>query len=181
MHRTVFKLCVCLFLLSGCINLKALPPATGASQATPQAITTAQTALAATPTAIYPWTDESAVMDGICFEAAQNAAGKVFVLRNDADLNNLYAQADNSHLCRHPVTRTPFDFSTGRILVGLWSSGNGCTAQHDVVAVQRDDANKRMTIILHFVTSGTCDYELVRPFWIGLDGIGDYNIQLVIQ
>ena len=117
-------------------------------------------------------------MSGICFEAALDAAGKVFVLRDSRAHIQFYDLADNSQLCRHPVTRNVFEFSSGRILAGLWSYGKGCTAHHDVLAVNRDDAARTLTIQLRFVTEGTCDYELLRPFWIGLDGVSDYQIQI---
>lgn len=133
------------------------------------------------PTSLYPWTDENAVMTGVCFEAANDAAGKLLVLRSALDHIHFYEQVDNSHLCRHPVQRNTFDFSKGRVLAGLWSRGKGCKARHDVTGIERDDGKKTLTIHLHFVTEGDCDYELVRPFWIGLDGVSDYAIQIVVQ
>ena len=119
-------------------------------------------------------------MSGICFEAALDAAGKVFVLHNPQEHIQFYDLADNSKLCRHPVLRNAFDFSNGRVLAGLWSYGKGCTARHDVLAVNRDDAAKTLTIQLQFVTEGACDYELIRPFWIGLDGVNDYQINIQV-
>ncbi|MEO8606861.1 MAG: hypothetical protein ABI690_03220 [Chloroflexota bacterium] len=138
--------------------------------------------VAPTPTESYPWTNENDVMSGICFEAALDAAGKVFVLHNSQEHIQFYDLADNSKLCRHPVTRSAFDFASagGRILAGLWSYGKGCTAHHDVLAVNRDDAAKTLTIQLQFVTEGTCDYELLRPFWIGLDGVSGYQINIQV-
>lgn len=126
----------------------------------------------------YPWSDENAVMGGICFEAALDASGQVFVLRSVAQQIEFYDLADNSRLCRRPVTRYPFDFSGGRVLAGLWSAGRGCTARHDVLDVQRDDTARRLTIRLRFVTEGDCNYELVQPFWIGLEGVQDYAIEI---
>lgn len=134
-----------------------------------------------TPTPAYPWTDETAVMNGICFEAARDAAGQVFVLRSPDEHIRFYEQADASELCRQPVTRVPFDFSGGRVLAGLWSAGTGCTARHDVIGIARDDAARSLTIQLRFVTEGVCNYELVRPFWIGLDGVSDYAINVVVM
>ncbi|MBI5670982.1 MAG: hypothetical protein HZC41_23560 [Chloroflexi bacterium] len=133
-----------------------------------------------TLTPAYPWTDEAAVMNGICFEAARDAAGRVFVLRGAGEQIRFYEQADASGLCRQPVTRVPFDFSGGRVLAGLWSAGTGCTARHDVTGITRDDAARTLTIHLRFMTEGDCPYELVRPFWIGLDGVGDYAINLAV-
>lgn len=124
--------------------------------------------------------DESYVMRGICFEAAQDAAGQVFVLRNAEDHIHFYDLADNSHLCRRPVERVPFDFSTGRILVGLWSKGTGCTARHEVESMSRDDTARTITIRARFIVEGDCPYELVRPFWRSLDGVSDYKIDLEV-
>ncbi len=133
----------------------------------------------ATPPA--PFRDAAFVMRGICFEAAFDAAGQVFILRTEADLIRLYDLADHSELCRRPVERVPFDFSGGRVLAGLWSRGLGCTARHEILATQRDDAAKTITITLQFITEGDCPYELVRPFWIGLDGAADYEIAIPVQ
>lgn len=122
-----------------------------------------------------------AVMSGICFEAALDAAGKVFVLRDAQAHIRFYDLADNSQLCRRPVARNAFDFSSGRVLAGLWSQGKGCTARHDVLSVARDDVARTLLIRLNFVTEGDCDYELLRPFWIGLDGVSDYKIDIRVE
>jgi hypothetical protein len=122
--------------------------------------------------------EESDVMRGICFEAAFDAADRVFVLRSAEEHIRFYDLADNSHLCRHPVERVPFDFTTGRILAGLWSKGIGCTARHEIEAVTRDDEAKQVMINVRFVTDGDCPYELVRPFWLALDRVADYAIDI---
>jgi hypothetical protein len=120
-------------------------------------------------------------MSGICFEAAFDAADSVFVFRNAIEHIRFYGLADQSALCRHPVARNPFDFSNGRVLAGLWSKGIGCTARHDVLEVLQDDAAKSLQIRLRFVTEGDCNYELLRPFWIGLDGVSDYEIRIEVE
>lgn len=130
-----------------------------------------------TPTGIE---DASVVMRGICFEAAFDAAGQLFVLRSDGDLARFYDLADHSELCRRPVERASFDFSGRRVLAGLWSKGIGCKARHEVLSTQRDDVAKTMTITLQFVTEGDCPYELVRPYWIALDGVMNYNIAIEV-
>lgn len=129
----------------------------------------------------YGWTDENPTMSGICFEAAWDAAGQVFVIRNAEEHIRFYGLSDNSQLCRRAVTRYPFDFSTGRVLAGLWSRGRGCTARHDVLDRQRDDNARTLAIHLRFVTEGDCPYDLVRPFWIGLDGVSDYAITITVE
>lgn len=133
-----------------------------------------------TPT-IYPWTDESAVMSGLCFESVYDAAGQVFILRSEEALTALFDLADHSELCRFPVRRGSFDFSGGRILAGTWTRGQGCDARHDVVAIRRDDVARIFALTLRFVTEGTCPYQLVRPFWIGLDGLGDYDVRIIVE
>ena len=129
----------------------------------------------------YGWTDENAVMSGICFEAALDASGAAWILRSAEEHIRFYALADNSRLCRHPVQRHSFDFTEGRVLAGIWSAGMGCKARHDVLEVRQDDAAQTLTIRLDFVTEGDCNYELVRPFWIGLDDVTDYTIQLEVE
>lgn len=129
----------------------------------------------------YPWTDEQAVMAGLCFESVYDAAGQNFVIRNAEALSGFFDLADNSNLCRQPVTRAEFDFSDGRILAGTWSRAVGCSAQHEVENVRRDDTARTLFIFLKLKVEGDCTYELVRPFWIGLSGISDYEIQFVVD
>jgi hypothetical protein len=161
-------------LVSGCglVESRPTPPPS------PLPTVTIQPTATAIPTPAYPWTDENAVLNGICFEAALDAAGQVFVLRRPEDLLNLYDLADNSQLCRHPVPRQPFDFAEGRVLAGLWSAGRGCTAHHEVLSIERDDSARTLTIHLRLITDGACTYELVRPFWIGMDRVSDFTIDL---
>lgn len=135
-----------------------------------------------TPPALPPGLrDELPVMSGICFESAYDAAGRVFVLRNADDHIRLYNLADQSGLCRQPVARYPFDFSSGRVLAGLWTRGNGCAARHEVTAYQRDDAAKTLTLTLRFIPEGDCPYELVRAFWVSFPDATDYEINIEVN
>lgn len=136
--------------------------------------------LTPTPT-VYPWSDENAVMSGLCFESVYDAAGQVFILRSQEALTALFDLADHSELCRFPVRRGSFDFSGGRVLAGTWTRGQGCNARHDVVAIRRDDVARIFALTLRFVAEGTCPYQLVRPFWIGLDGLADYDVRLIVE
>lgn len=129
----------------------------------------------------YPWGDARAVMDGICFEAAYDAAGRRFVLRSAEDHIRFYDSADGSGLCRRPVRRTTFDFTGGRILAGLWSRGRGCTARYDVQDYRRDDVARVFTLSLRFVTEGGCDYELVRGFWMSLEDMEGYEVRIGVN
>jgi len=163
------------------------PPADVTPPATLVSPTLATAALQAAPTpasaALPPgWTDESALMAGLCFESVWDAAGSgaTFILRSAASLTALYDLADNSGLCRHPVRRMEADFSGGRVIVGTWTRARGCTAQHVVREVRRDDIARifALTIALH--VEGACPYDLVRPFWIGLPGLVDYDVRLIV-
>lgn len=160
------RVCGCLFLLlcAGCY-LSSLD----SNLTTPVAQPTVATLLAL---------DAADVMRGICFEAALDAAGQVFVLRDAEEHIRFYGLADNSRLCPRPVERVPFDFSGGRVLVGLWSAGTGCTAEYKIEAMSRDDAAQTITIRVKFIIEGDCPYDLVRPFWRSLDGVGDYEIAI---
>ncbi|MBC8099737.1 MAG: hypothetical protein H7Y11_09870 [Armatimonadetes bacterium] len=151
----------------------------------PTAASLTDTVPAPAPTVAAQWsdlgTDEIAIMSGICFEAAFDAVGDTFVLRTPDELARLYDLADNSRLCRHPVARSMFDFSGGRVLAGLWSYGRGCTARHELLSAIRDTAAKALAIRLKFISEGDCAYELVRPFWVGLSGLGEYTITLTVE
>ena len=125
--------------------------------------------------------DAVPVMSGICFESANDAVDQVFVMRSAEDHIHLYDLAENSGLCRRPIIRTPFDFSNGRILAGIWTAGTGCTADHEILDYQRDDANKTLTFQLRFVTYGDCPYELVRPFWVGIEDAQDYEVIIIVE
>jgi hypothetical protein len=85
---------------------------------------------------------------------------------------------DELALCRHPVTRYPFDFDSGRVLVGFWQVGQGCSAHHEV-QTSRDEANKIITLTMTFVQEGTCPYELVRPFWVSIPDAVGWQIEFV--
>lgn len=124
--------------------------------------------------------DASELMSGICFEAAFDAAGQVFVLRSAEEHIRFYDLADNSQLCRQPVERFPFDFSEGDVLAGLWSSGTGCTARHDILSYLRDDTAKTIRIQLQLVIEGNCNYELIRPYWVGLESAADYDVVISV-
>lgn len=171
-------------MLTACSLNIATPTPTPPPTATRLPTATPTPTPAQTPTPIpipYPWTDASAVMRGICFESAYDAAGRTFVIRSADALARFFNAADNSRLCRLPVTRGEFDFSDGRILAGLWSRGMGCKAHHEVKTIRRDDAAQQFILTLTLVTEGSCNYELVRPFWIALDGMGDYDVQIVVE
>ena len=127
------------------------------------------------------WVDEREHVRGICFEAGWDAPGRIFIIRSAEDHIRFYDLADNSRLCRRPVSRVPRDFSDGYTIIGLWSKGIGCTAAHDVTRFQRDDDRRTLVINLQFTTDGDCGYELLRPWWVGVAGVADYEITLIIE
>lgn len=138
--------------------------------------------LTVTPTpGSVQWRDAAAVMGGICFESANDAAGQVFVLRDATELNRFYDLADNSQLCRRPIQRAPFDFADGQVLAGLWSAGRGCTARHEIVGAGRDGTAGTITLRLRFITEGECNYELVRPFWVAVAAGPDEEVRIEVE
>ena len=137
--------------------------------------------LQVTPTPDLSWQPADEVMAGICFEAAFDAAGQVFVLESAAELADFYDLADHSELCRRPVPRAAFDFSGGQVLAGLWSRGSGCKARHDIEAYERHEAARQVSLHLRFVTEGDCPYELVRPFWVSIPQAAGYDIHIEVQ
>lgn len=139
------------------------------------------TAAVPLPTETPLWADAARVMNGLCFEAVNDAAGRAFVIRSEAELTEFYDLADHSELCRRPVRRESFDFSGGRTLVGVWSRGVGCTARHEVTSARRDDVARTYSITLRLLVEGSCAYELVRPFWIALDDVAGYDIRLLVR
>jgi hypothetical protein len=122
--------------------------------------------------------DSLPVMQGICFESAWDAAGRVFIMRSAEEHIQFYDAADNSTLCRRGVERFPFDFTGGDVLAGLWNRGIGCTASHEIVNYQGDDLAKNIQIEVLFITDGDCPYELVRGFWVGIPNAQDYEITI---
>lgn len=153
---------------------------------TPQTPTATDIPPTPTPTQTstpMPFDLESAitVMNGLCFESIADATGQVFILRTAEEHANLYDLAENSELCRRPIIRNPFDFNNGRILVGTWTYGIGCDADHDILNVARDDDDKTIVIDLRFVTYGDCPYELVRPFWVAFNDAQDYAVILNVE
>jgi|GEM_PF-757198 len=125
--------------------------------------------------------DELPVMRGICFDGAYDAREQIFVLRSAEQHINFYDLADNSGLCSRPVDRYPFDFTTGNVLAGTWTYGIGCTAWHEIVSIERDDDAKQIAIQTKFHVNGDCNYELLRPFWVGIIGAQSYDIEIFVE
>lgn len=170
----------CLALLvAGCASL---PPAASPTP-TVAATENAQHDTAASLATPFPngLVDALPVMLGICFESAFDAANQVFVLRSTAELQQFYDLADNSRLCRQPVERYEYEFAEGDVLAGFWSVGRGCRADHEILAVQRDDDERTLSIQTRFITEGLCNYELVRPFWVLIRDAADYEVVVSVE
>jgi hypothetical protein len=179
MARLLF---ITLLLLAGCNFLSTDERPTSVNvmipSNTPPALVDAPTPQATNTPYPVGLQDVLPILSGICFEAAWDAAEQVFIMRNAEEHIRFYDLADNSRLCRLPVTRHPFDFSRGDVLAGLWSRGMGCVARYDILNYTRDDAAKMVRIDIDFVTEGDCPYELVRGFWVSISNAPDYAIAI---
>lgn len=164
--------------LAACTPAPSPPSSTAPQNATMQP---AETIVPSPTPPQYPWTDENAVMSGLCFESVNDAAGRTFIILDDRDLQRLFDLADNSQLCRHPVQRGSFDFADGRFLIGLWSKAVGCAARHEVRDITRDDVAHTYIINLRLVVVPGCDYELVRPFWVGVSDLSGYDVRVLVD
>lgn len=179
MHRVFVILISLIGLITGCTSIDSVTPVILNSESSPLPPVSDQ-ALNGSTLLMGGLMDVMLVHSGICFEAAYDARDQLFIMRNAEEHIRFYDLADNSELCRRPVTRNPFDFSSGQVLAGLWSYGFGCTAEHEVIAVDRDDAARRVTITAQFLTEGDCPFELLRPFWVGVPSAMDYEININI-
>ena len=154
---------VLLLSISGCTMLAQTPPTA-----------------ASTAAARVQWHDENAQVHGICFEAAWDAAGRIFVIRSAEEHIRFYDLADNSRLCRRLISRAPRDFSSGYVIAGFWSRGVGCKASHQVNDFFRNDDTRTILMRVTFSTEGNCNYELVRPFWVGFENAATHEITLIV-
>lgn len=164
-----------LLLTSGCIRLERV------STAIPATIEGTPISTPLMDTLNYGWVDVNYLMEGVCFEAALSMADEVLIIPDARSLDAFYTQIERSQLCEDSVNRGVYAFNEGDMIVGVWSSGTGCTSRYVVQKVQRDDAQKQEAIQLQFVTEGDCPYELVEPFWIALPQSANYNLQIEVQ
>jgi hypothetical protein len=176
---------VCLFA-AGCVL--EVPPAPPVFTLEPQfpptfslqdSLTAIVTLTAAAPP--LPYTNENAVMSGICFEAALARANTQVLLTSADQHIAFYGEIDASGLCRRPVTRYPFEFSNGRALVGTWSVGTGCDAAHEPLDLLRDDSARAIIVRVRFSATSGCNYELIQPFWIGIDNAAGYDVRILVE
>jgi len=168
-----------LLLTSGCIRLERIGTATPHS--VQEATTQPTSAVLVTSTPDYGWKDVNYLVEDVCFEAALDAQGQVFKIIDQNALNAFYMQIDHNQVCEDAIGPLVYPFNDGDVVVGLWNSGTGCTARHEVQSVKRDNVQKQEAIQLRFVTEGDCPYELVQPFWIAVPQSADYTIRIEVQ
>jgi hypothetical protein len=178
-HQLIKVVWLGLLLTSGCIRLERISTDTPAPPQAPIAQATSGILVTATPD--YGWRDVNYLMEDVCFEAALNSAGQVFKIPDQNALNAFYTQIDRNKVCEDDINPVNYAFNADEMIVGLWSSGTGCNARHEVPIVRRDDAQKREAIQLQFITEGDCPYELLQPFWIALPHSADYDVQIAVQ
>lgn len=115
-----------------------------------------------------PWQDARDLLEGVCFEYLVRQVNRQYVITTPFEHIDFYNEVDESMLCRFPVTRNPFDFDQGRILIGAMNIGTGCRATTDPLALVQDDETQTVTMRVLWGTEGDCGYELVRPFWVSI-------------
>lgn len=178
---TLFPMLLICVMIAGCTLLNGLPNPTATGERDGDTLSEDESANSTPARGSRRWSDASDVMTGICFEAANDAAGRIFVIRDSAELDAFFGLADNSQLCRRPVKRGTFDFANGRVLAGVWSAGRGCKARHDVDSFERNNEAKTIAIDLTLVVEGDCPYELVRPFWISIPNAQEHDIAITVR
>lgn len=163
---------ISLILLGGCIRLEPVATSTGTLDFTP---TTAQVS-DATPNP--RWINANDLVKGICFDAAAQLANATYVIHTSAEWTQFNQRFTS--LCQEPVRLEPLVLEDGDVLVGTWSTGQGCTAEHQVNNFQWDASNRTIALYVEFAVSGECPYELIRPFWVILKQAAGYQITLTI-
>ncbi|MEW6580544.1 MAG: hypothetical protein AB1435_15305 [Chloroflexota bacterium] len=111
--------------------------------------------------------DAVSLLDGTCFEYLYSLSGATLVWVTADDQSAFYDAADASGMCASPAARPAFDFSA-QIAAGTVSAATGCDAAHHLVALEQDDAARRVTLRLALEVRPGCPYELVEPFLVAL-------------
>ncbi len=158
----LFSLCLIALTLTGCTALAGRePPVLPTFTAQP-------------PSAIPPLgastgglADAASLLDGVCFEYLHGLSGATLVWTTADEQRAFYDAADASGLCVSPAARSALDFSA-QIVVGTVSAVTGCDAAHHLVALEQDDAARRVTLRLALEVRPGCPYELVEPFLVAL-------------
>lgn len=119
-------------------------------------------------------------MSGVCFEAALARANEVIVLQQADEHIAFYNDVDASGDCRLPITRNPFEFVDGtRTLAGVWVPATGCDTDTTVTDYALADGVLRVDVQVD--VTGDCPYELIEPFWVGVDAVTDVQISVATE
>lgn len=123
--------------------------------------------------------DEKALFHDVCFAAAEAFTRQTIVLRHANHLQQFHAQL--AARCKLTISEPEFDFTSGRILFGLWSAGVGCGANHLLTDYERDVGANRIRVHAISFTFGACPYELLRPLWLSAPGDANTHIELQVS
>ncbi len=141
----------------------------GCTMPLPVGVSPAEATVPATPGPYPPpYEDVRDLFDGVCFDYWVEQVNRVYVIDSAFAHIAFYNEVDESGLCRFPVTRHPFDFTQGRILVGAVNVGTGCRAYTHPTALAVDEATQTVTLHVVWGVSGDCPYRLARPFWVSI-------------
>ncbi len=125
--------------------------------------------------------DAVSLLDETCFEYLAGLSGATLVWVTADDQSAFYDAADASGKCAAPAARPAFDFSA-QIVAGTVSAATGCDAAHHLVALERDDAARKVTLRLALEVRSGCPYELVEPFLVALPRPpAGYTVEVVVS
>lgn len=183
-------LCLLLLMAASC-SLSAdekkpspLPPSSPLSplpSLSPTAANTVEPAFPTVESSAGPYMEQTAVLDGVCFDFLARLNGQAWVWSTPEQLAAFYDQVDASEVCSRPAARVSLDFSQ-MVLAGVVNSATGCDAAHRFVTLNQDDTTHTQTLILEFTILPGCDYELVQPFVIQLTRPPDgYILQVALS
>ncbi|GAB4573949.1 MAG: hypothetical protein Kow0077_18100 [Anaerolineae bacterium] len=124
--------------------------------------------------------DARAIFGGVCFNYWEAQVNRLFVLDSPFAHIAFYNEVDESGLCRFPVIREAFDFTTGRLLIGAVNVADGCRATTDPLRLVQDDEARTLTLYVRWGVEGDCPYRLARPLWVSVPAPPEgYEIRLV--
>lgn len=107
------------------------------------------------PVVVSGVTDTSWVLDGTCFEALLSLDGQRLVIEDEVSLNLFYDLLDG--YCEEPMPRPTFDFST-QLMVVVVEIAQACQAEFMPLGFDNQQ------LMLQFVQSGTCAYDVVAIY-----------------
>jgi len=114
-----------------------------------------------------PYSNQAALLDGVCFEYLYTLDGQTWVWTTDDDLAAFYGRVDRSELCPAIIARGAFEFDQ-QVLIGAVSVATGCDAAYRVGELVQDDTTRVQTLPVTLVVQPGCDYELVEPLLIAV-------------